>query len=268
VHVVRCFEDPDVTHVMGDVDPVRDRDIVNLELILADLQVVERRIARVEKAARSGDHHAQAELHILERLRDTLAAGLPARTVNPAHDEESRFLHELNLLTRKRELYVANFGEADLPAAENDCVRRLREAAAVDGADAEIVALSVRIEAEILELPAAERPAFLTLLGLPEPGLHRLIRAGFHLLDLISFFTVNEKEARAWPVRRGTRAPQAAGRIHTDFEHGFIRAETVGWDDFVRAGSLKVAREHGWARSEGKDYVVQDGDIILFRFHA
>jgi len=268
VHVVRCFEDPDITHVMGSVDPVRDRQIIRLELALADLQVVERRLQRVEKAARSGDKDAQAELALLQRLHGLLSEGRPARLVEVAGEDEARLLRSYNLLTAKRELYVANIGEADLGAGDNPHVAALRAAIEAEGEPAEIVPLSVRIEAELIELEPEERQAFLQELGMEEPGLHRLIRAGYRLLDLISYFTAGEKEVRAWTIRRGTRAPQAAGEIHSDFERGFIRAETIAWEAFVRAGTLKAARELGLVRSEGKDYVVQDGDIMLFRFNV
>ena len=268
VHVVRCFEDPDVTHVMGGIDPVRDREIINLELGLADLQNVERRIPRLEKTARSGDREAQVELELLRRLHEALSAGRAGRTVQPRSEDEARLLRSFNLLTAKRELYVANVAESELAGPENAFVSSLRAAIEGDGEPAEIVRLSARIEAELIELEPAERTAFLHDLGLDEPGLHRLIRAGYHLLDLISFFTAGEKEVRAWTIRRGARAPAAAGEIHSDFERGFIRAETIGWSDFVEAGSLKAARERGFVRSEGKDYVVQDGDVLLFRFNV
>ncbi len=268
VHVVRCFENPDVTHVMGEVDPIRDRDIINLELILSDLQFVERRMARTEKAVKSGEREAQVELALLRRLATALGQGLPARTVRPENDEELRLRRSFNLLTTKRELYVANIAEAELTGSEPPPVQALRDAVERDHEPAEVVSLSARIEAELLELPEEERAAFLAALGLEEPGLNRLIHAGYHLLDLISFFTAGEKEVRAWTVRRGTRAPEAAGEIHSDFERGFIRAETLAWPDFEKAGSLKTARELGLIRSEGKEYVVEDGDVILFRFNV
>lgn len=268
VHVVRCFDDPDVTHVLGSVDPVRDREIINLELALSDLQTVERRLQRVEKVARSGDKEAQAEVALLTKLKALLSEGRPARRVELQNDDEARLLAGYQLLTAKRELYVANVAEEDLQSGENQHVAALRAAIEADGAPAEIVSLSVRIEAELIELDPEERSAFLEELGLEEPGLHRLIRAGYALLDLISYFTAGEKEVRAWTIRRGTRAPQAAGEIHTDFERGFIRAETLGWEDFVAAGSVKAAREKGLVRSEGKEYVVRDGDIMLFRFNV
>jgi GTP-binding protein YchF len=269
VQVVRCFDDPDVTHVLGSVDPVRDREVINLELALSDLQTVEKRLQRTERTARSGDKEAQAEAALLQKLVALLSEGRPARQVALASDEEARLLQSFHLLTAKRELYVANVSEDDLlSGGENEHVKALRAAVAVDGEAAEVVALSVRIESELIELEATERAAFLAELGLEEPGLNRLIRAGYHLLDLISYFTAGEKEVRAWTIRRGTKAPQAAAEIHTDFERGFIRAETLGWEDFVEAGSVKAARERGLVRSEGKEYVVRDGDIMLFRFNV
>jgi ribosome-binding ATPase len=271
-HVVRCFDDPDVTHVMGDVDSVRDREIINLELALADLQNVERRMPKLEKAARSGDRDAQTELALLRRIAEHVGAGKPARSVQLQTDDEARLLRSYDLLTAKRELYVANVPEADLAGdhagADNPHVLRLRAAIEADEEPAEVVCLSARIEAELSHLETAERAEFLDHLGIAEPGLHRLIRAGYHLLDLISFFTAGEKEVRAWTIRRGTRAPAAAGEIHSDFERGFIRAETLAWSDFEAAGSMKSAREKGLIRSEGKEYVVQDGDVILFRFNV
>jgi GTP-binding protein YchF len=268
VHVVRCFSDAGVTHVMGDVDPVRDREVVNLELALSDLQAIEKRIAKTEKTARSGDRDAQAELALLRRISDALSTGRPARTVMPSTEEEARLLRTYNLLTAKRELYVANIAESERAGGDTAHVARLRAAIEADHEPAEVVSLSARIEAELLDLPLAERVDFLAHLGIAEPGLHRLIRAGYRLLDLISFFTAGEKEVRAWTIRCGARAPDAAGEIHSDFERGFIRAETIGWSDFEDAGSLKSAREQGRVRSEGKEYVVQDGDILLFRFNV
>jgi hypothetical protein len=268
VNVVRCFEDDDVTHVMGSVDPVRDREIINLELVLSDLQVVERRIERVQRGARSGEKDAQAELALLEKIQPLLAAGQPARKVTVTNDDEARLLRSYNLLTAKRELYIANVAESDLGNGRNALVRRLEAAIEADSEPADVVPLSVRIEAELMHLHDYERSEFLEHLGLEEPGLNRLIRAGYHLLDLISFFTAGEKEVRAWTVERGTRAPQAAGEIHSDFERGFIRAETIGWKDFEELGSEKAARERGALRSEGKEYVVEDGDVLLFRFNV
>jgi hypothetical protein len=268
VHVVRCFDYPDVLHVMGSVDPVRDRSIINLELVLADLQNIEKRLLKTERGARAGEREAAIELALQRRLVDLLSAGSPARLLETSGDEETRLLRSYNLLTSKPEIYVANVGESDLPHAENDLVRQLRQAIAAEHEPAEVVPLAARIEAELLHLGASDRASYLQELGLEEPGLFRLIRAGYQLLGLISYFTAGEKEVRAWTIRRGTRAPQAAGEIHTDFERGFIRAETIAWADFERAGSQKAAREQGLVRSEGKDYVVADGDILLFRFNV
>jgi ribosome-binding ATPase len=278
VHVVRCFEDPDVVHVLGDVDPVRDRDIVNTELALADLQSVERRLARVEKVARSGDRDARKEDDLLRRLVAILEQGQPARAFDPRNAEENARVSSYQLLTRKLELYVANVTEADILGnvnrddealgQDNPHVQALRDAVVLDHEPAEVVVLASAMEADILALDPAERLEYLHEQGLREPGLFRLIRAGYRLLGLISFFTTGPKEVRAWTIRNGTRAAQAAGEIHSDFERGFIRAETLAWDDFVRAGSEKAAREQGLMRSEGRDYVVQDGDIILFRFNV
>jgi len=266
VHVLRCFEDPDVVHVLGPVDPVRDREVIELELVLADLAVVERRRERVRKVAKSGDREAQAELEALDRVAAALEAGRPARVV-PLDEEDERRLRSLGLLTRKPMLYVANVGEADLPAG-NAHSERLRQAVAAADPGADVLVLASKIEAELAELAPEERADYLVALGLPEPGLHRLVRRAYRLLGLQTFFTAGEKEVRAWTIPVGTKAPQAGGVIHSDFERGFIRAETLGWADFLRTRSLKAARELGLVRSEGKDYVVQDGDILLFRFNV
>jgi ribosome-binding ATPase len=278
VHVVRCFEDPDVVHVLGNVDPVRDRDIVNTELALADLQSVERRLARVEKVARSGDRDARKVDDLLRRLVAILEQGHPARAFDPRNAEENALVRSFQLLTRKPELYVANVTEADILGNAhrddealgqgNPHVQALRDAVVREQEPAEVVVLASAMEAEILALNPAERLEYLHEQGLQEPGLFRLVRAGYRLLGLISFFTTGPKEVRAWTIRKGTRAAQAAGEIHSDFERGFIRAETLAWDDFVRVGSEKAAREQGLMRGEGRDYVVQDGDIILFRFNV
>ncbi|HEX9755238.1 MAG TPA: redox-regulated ATPase YchF [Gemmatimonadales bacterium] len=265
VHVVRCFEDPDVQHVMGPVDPLRDREVVNLELGLADLSLVERRIERVRRAAHAGDPEARTELGLLERLRDVLGAGRPARAVQASADERSIY-RNLNLLTSKRELYAANVREDEL-AIGNRHVEALQAAIAHDEEPAEVVVFSAKVEMELAELSPADRLPFLESLGIHQSGLDRLAHAAYHLLGLRSFFTVGEKEARAWTIHAGETAPTAAGEVHSDFERGFIRAETVDWDEFVRAGGWKQARELGLIRSEGRDYVVRDGDLILFRFN-
>ncbi|MBW3628867.1 MAG: redox-regulated ATPase YchF [Gemmatimonadetes bacterium] len=267
VHVVRCFDDPDVVHVMGSVDPVRDRDVIDLELALADLGVVEKRLERVRKSARTGDKEAVLELGVLERLQEALSRGEAARAVQ-VNEEEDRVMRSFNLLTAKPVLYLANVAESDLPEGDNDHVRALRAAVEESGETAHVIPVSSRIESELSELPPEERGEFLSSLGLTEPGLHTLIREGYRLLGLQTYFTAGEKEVRAWTIPIGARAPEAAGVIHSDFERGFIRAETVAYDDFARLGSVKAARDQGLMRSEGKEYVVKDGDILLFRFNV
>ncbi|MBB4638609.1 redox-regulated ATPase YchF [Longimicrobium terrae] len=267
VHVVRCFDDDDVVHVMGGVDPARDREIINLELALSDLGVVEKRLEKAKKSARGNDRDALAELGLLERLNTALGEGKPARVVE-ANDEEQKILRSYNLLTSKPVLYLANVAESDLPEGDNAHVRALRAAVESSGERADIVPISSKIESELAELPAEERTEFLSSLGLTEPGLHTLIRAGYKLLGLQVYFTAGEKEVRAWEIPVGAKGPEAAGVIHSDFERGFIRAETVGWEDFVKTGSVKAAKEQGLMRSEGKEYVVKDGDILLFRFNV
>jgi len=267
VHVLRCFDDPDVTHVLGGVDPVRDREIVNAELAIADLDTVERRIERVARKARSGEREAQQELSLLERVRDALSTGASIRRLELSPPDR-QLLRTFHLLTAKPVLYLANVAEEDLPAGTNPWVDALAAALATEEPDAGLVSVCSAIEAEVAELDAADRREFLEDLGLSEPGLNRLIRAAYELLGLITFFTAGEKEARAWTVRRGALAPEAAGTIHSDFERGFIRAETIGFREFEEAGSLKAARERGLIRSEGKEYQVRDGDIILFRFNV
>lgn len=267
VHVVRCFDEPDVVHVMGSVDPVRDREIIDLELILSDLAIVERRLEKVRKGARSGDRDLLAELALLERLLTLLGEGSPARALEVG-DEERKLLRTFNLLTAKPVVYLANVAEEDLPEGDNAYVRALRAAVRESGERAEIVPISSKIESELAELPPEERQEFLASLGVEEPGLNRLIRGGYRLLGLQNYFTAGEKEVRAWEIPIGARAPAAAGVIHSDFERGFIRAETVSFADFERLGSVKAAREGGMMRSEGKEYVVQDGDIVLFRFNV
>jgi GTP-binding protein YchF len=266
VHVVRCFEDADVQHVMGSVDPVRDREIINIELSLADLASVEKRLDRAARAARTGDAQARSELRLLEALRAALADGRAARSVTPAADE-APLLRSFNLLTAKPVLYAANVREDEI-AAGNAHVTALAAAAAADGEQAELVPFSARVEMELAELAPEERQEFLDDLGLTESGLDRLARAAYHLLGLQSYFTAGEKEVRAWTIHRGDSAPVAAGVIHSDFEKGFIRAETVAFDDFIAQGGWKGARERGLARAEGKEYIVQDGDVMLFRFNV
>jgi ribosome-binding ATPase len=264
LHVVRCFEDPDVQHVMGRVDPVRDREIVNIELGLADLASVEKRLDKTTRAAKSGDVQAKLEQRLLEALQRALADGRPARHVKPTEDEAPTY-RSFNLLTAKPVLYAANVAEQEIGSG-NKFVDELRAALAGDQEAAEVVTFSAKVEAELAELAPEDRTEFLEHLGLTESGLDRLAHAAYHLLGLQSYFTAGEKEVRAWTIRQGDKAPAAAGVIHSDFEKGFIRAETVAYCDFVRLGGWKPAREQGVARAEGKEYVVQDGDVMLFRF--
>jgi GTP-binding protein YchF len=266
VHVVRCFEDDDVQHVMGPVDPARDREIINIELGLADLAAVEKRVDKAARTAKSGDALAKIEAPLLARLRDALAAGKPARAVVPAEDERAVY-KSFNLLTSKPVLYAANVAEHEIVSG-NPHTAALTAAVAKDAEDAEVVTFSAKVEMELAELSAEDRGPFLDSLGLTESGLDRLGHAAYHLLGLMSYFTAGEKEARAWTIHRGDKAPAAAGVIHSDFEKGFIKAETVSFAEFVRVGGWKNAREQGLARAEGKEYVVQDGDVMLFRFNV
>ncbi|HEX2254514.1 MAG TPA: redox-regulated ATPase YchF [Thermoanaerobaculia bacterium] len=264
-HVVRCFEDDNVVHVEGSVAPARDIEIIQTELLLKDLETAEKRVERARGPAKTGKEEAKQELAFYERLRDHLGDGQPARTFELAKDAEARMLRELTLLTAKPVLYVTNVAEGDLPDgnAHVETVRRIAEA---EGAG--VVVVSADLEAQLAELPAEERAEFLAEAGQSEPGLDRLIRAAYELLGLITYFTAGPKEARAWTIRRGTKAPAAAGVIHSDFERGFIRAETIKFADYERHGSETAAREAGAMRSEGKEYVVADGDVMLFRFNV
>jgi len=263
VHVVRCFEDDDIIHVSGSVDPVRDMEVINLELALADLAQLERRIDRVRKTARA-DKQAQAELGVLEQLLPALNQGQPARLVS-LEEEAEALVKPLGLLTRKPVIYAANVSEEDL-ATGNAWVDQVRQQAATE--QAEVVVISAQVEAELIDLGEADRQEFLASLGVQEGGLISLIHATYTLLGLRTYFTTGPKETRAWTIRAGMLAPQAAGVIHTDFERGFIRAETVAYQDLVQAGSMVTAKEKGWVRSEGKDYLVQEGDVMLFRFNV
>jgi GTP-binding protein YchF len=265
-HVVRCFDDDDIAHVLGHVDPVRDREIIEMELVLADLDAVEKRADRVRKKAKSGEKEAQQELAVLEKALAPLAEGRPVRSVEFT-DDERKLLKQFQLLTSKPVLYVANVAEDDLPSGDNPWVAALAEAIDADG-DGRIVRICSKIESELAELDAEEKAMFLDELGLEESGLDRLIHEAYTLLGLLTFFTTGEKESRAWTVRQGSTAPNAAGVIHSDFERGFIRAETIGYDAFLEVGSWKAAKESGQLRAEGKDYVVKDADIMLFRFNV
>ncbi len=264
LHVVRCFEDEDITHVAGKVDPIADIQTIETELMLADLASVEKRIAGIEKKAKSGDKSAQLELALLQRLQKTLAAGEPARHVQPA-ETELVVWRQLNLLTVKPVLYICNVAEAD--AATGNAFTTSVQAYAAQN-QAGCVVICAAIEAELVGLAAAEQAEYLASLNLETPGLQRVIRAGYDLLNLVTFFTAGEKEVRAWTVPHGATAPQAAGVIHTDFERGFIKAETVSFTDFIAAGGWAGSKEQGKCRLEGKAYVVCDGDVILFKFNV
>ena len=267
VHVVRCFEDSNVVHVDGNVNPLRDIETINLELIFSDLEILERRIAKVAKGARLDKEQAK-ELAMLERVKERLEDGKLAIGFETEDEDEEEYFKNLNLLTAKPVIYAANVGEEDLAndGADNAGVQAVREYAKETGS--EVFAICAQIEEEISELDDEERQMFLDDLGLKESGLEKLIRASYHLLGLMSFLTSGEDETRAWTIKQGTKAPQAAGKIHTDFERGFIKAEVVNYKDLLENGSLAAAREKGLVRMEGKEYVVQDGDVILFRFNV
>ncbi len=260
VHVVRCFENEDIIHVETSIDPVRDIEIITLELALSDLAQVDRRIDRARKAARSNDAEAKVEVAALEKVREVLDAGKPARLANLT-EEEKEAIAVLQLLTLKPTIYAANVSEDDL-ATGNAFVEKVRAIATAENAEVTIV--SAQVEAELIELPDDERQDFLESLGVKEGGLKSLIRATYHLLGLRTYFTVGPKEARAWTINAGMKAPQAAGVIHSDFEKAFIRAETVAFKDLIECGSMSAARAKGLLRSEGKEYIVQEGDVILF----
>ena len=264
VHVVRCFEDENIVHVDGSVDPVRDMETINLELIFADMDTMDRRIDRAQKNSKSGDKKLLAEVDFLKTIKAHLESGKPVRSMELTQ-EEREFVHSLFLLTDKPVIYVANIAEDDI-GAELPAVQALYEAAAAEKAGA--LTICARIEEEISQLSPEEKQDFLTEMGIGESGLDKLVKECYSLLGLISYLTAGPKEVRAWTITRGTKAPQAAGKIHTDFEKGFIRAEIVNYDTLMEHGSMAACKEKGLIRSEGKDYVVQDGDIVLFRFNV
>ncbi|MFL1676492.1 redox-regulated ATPase YchF [Paenibacillus dendritiformis] len=266
VHVVRCFEDENITHVDGKVNPVSDIQTINLELILADLESVEKRLDRTKKNMKSGDKKFAQEAEVLERLKEVLYNDQPARSLDLT-DDEKLLVRDLHLLTMKPVLYAANVSEDGVTEADNNpYVQQVRDFAAQE--NAEVVPISAKVEAEIAELDGEDKEMFLQELGLEESGLNRLIKAAYRLLGLYTYFTAGVQEVRAWTIRKGMKAPQAAGVIHTDFERGFIRAEVVSYDDLVAAGSMNVVKEQGKLRLEGKEYVVQDGDVMHFRFNV
>ena len=265
VHVVRCFEDPNVVHVDGKIDPLSDIETINMELILSDMEMIEKAIQRTTKNLK-GDKSLQKDLDLLNRISDTLAQGLSARTLE-LEEEEKDYVKSLNLLSYKPIIYVANVSEDDAAAENNEYVEQVRRFADSEGS--EVIVVSAQLEAEIAELDGEEKEEFLKDLGIEESGLDKLIKSSYSLLNLISYLTAGEPEVRAWTITKGTKAPQAAVKIHSDFEKGFIRAETIGYDQLVECGgNLGAAREKGLIRSEGKEYIVKDGDVIHFLFNV
>lgn len=265
VHVVRCFESKDITHVMGDVDPLRDIEIIDTELILADMESMTKKLERLEKGIRLNDKKIIAERDFAKKVKEHLEAGNPARTLELDQDEK-KMIRDFFLITAKPVLYACNVSENDIPSLENKYTDIVKKKAESEGA--QVIPICAKIEAELSELEEAEQEVFLKDLGLEEPGLNRLIRAGYDLLGLATFLTAGEIEVRAWTIKKGFLAPQAAGVIHSDFERGFIRAEVMSYADLERLGSEKAVRDAGLLRSEGKEYIVQDGDIIEFRFNV
>ena len=264
--VIRCFDDPNITHVAGSVDPVRDIEIINTELCLADLESVDKRLQRIAKLAKSGDKDARVEAPILEKVSAALGDAIPVRAQGLT-DDELEILKDLTLLTAKKSLYVANVGEDEVSDySGNEFVKQVEDYATKEGSG--VVVVSARIESEIAELSDEEATAFLADLGLEESGLTKLIKTSYSLLGLINYFTAGEMEARAWTIVEGTKAPQAAGKIHSDIEKGFIRAEIVSFDDLEACGSQNAAKEKGLVRLEGKDYIMKDGDVTHFRFNV
>lgn len=267
VHMVRCFENDNITHVDENIDPIRDIETINYELIFADLESLEKQIDRTKKMAKSGEKKYKANVELLERIKDYLEKGIPVRNQN-FDDEEKAFVEQLFLLTSKPVIYAANIAEDEISAnyGENNMVQKVISYAA--GENSEVMVLCAKIEEEIAQLEPEEKELFLNELGIIESGLDKLIKTCYKLLGLISFLTVGPDEVRAWTITEGTKAPQAAGKIHTDFERGFIRAEVVHYDTFMEHGSYQAVKEKGLVRSEGKDYVIKDGDIVLFRFNV
>ena len=264
VHVVRCFEDDNIIHVDGSVDPLRDMETINLELVFSDMDTLDRRIDRAMKNSKAGEKRYLAEADLFKRIKDHLEGGLPVRSMQMSPEEEE-MAYSLFLLTSKPVIYVANIDEAGI-GANNDFINAVYKAAEREGAEA--LTICARVEEEIAELAPQEKAQFIEELGIGESGLDRLVRACYRLLGLISYLTAGPKEVRAWTIKRGTKAPQAAGKIHTDFERGFIRAEVVNYDTLMQYGSMQACKEKGMIRSEGKEYVVQVGDIVLFRFNV
>lgn len=264
-HVVRCFEDDNITHVTGKINPINDIETIELELILADLEMVEKRIVRVHKMAKSGDKGAQMEHAVLERLKKALENGENARSLDFSMDEQEK-LKDMHLLTMKPVLFVTNVAENEIGQAPNEHLQAVQFFAEQRG-DV-LVTISAKVESEIAELEGEDKELFLEELGIAESGLDQLIRATYHLLGLDTYFTAGEQEVRAWTINKGTKAPAAAGKIHTDFERGFIRAEVIHYDDLMELGSMQMAKEKGMLRLEGKEYIMKDGDVVHFRFNV
>lgn len=266
VHVVRCFENEKIIHVNGSIDPLRDIEIINLELALADLEQVNKLYEKNAKLVKTGDKSLILTVNLLERIKNALENNLPARSVAIEDDEEIKIMKNLQLLTAKPVIYVANISEDDISKPENSFVKTVRTFAEKEGS--KVISLSAKIEEELAGLSPDEKEMFKEELGIKESGLEKLVATSYDLLGLMSFLTAGEKEVRAWTIKKGTKAPQAAGKIHTDFEKGFIKAEVVSYSDLVEAGSFLKAKEKGKVRMEGKEYVVQDGDVMLFRFNV
>lgn len=266
IHVLRCFEDEDITHVEGSIDPIRDAEVIETELMLADLESLDKQIMNISKKARSGDKEMKGQLELAERIKASLESGQAARTVEPSNDDEVRYMKHFQLLTAKPILYVCNVNEEEA-ATGNEWTAKVEEMA--KSQNAEVVVICASIEAEIAQLDTLEeKKEFLETLGLSEPGLDRIIKAGFKLLGLQTYFTAGPKESRAWTVRIGAKAPEAAGVIHTDFQKGFIKAEVIDFADYTGLNGEQGAKDAGKMRQEGKEYVVKDGDVILFRFNV
>ncbi len=266
IHVVRCFDDGEIVHVDGSVDPIRDIETINLELVFADLETVDKRFERLAKLIKTGEKKYAAEKDVLERLKELLESGKPARALNLS-EEEAELIKDVNLLTDKKVIYAANMSESEIGDCENNkYLKAVEEFAAEEGSS--VLPISARIEEEISTLDDDEKEMFLSEMGLSSSGLDRLVEKSYDLLGLISYLTAGPKEVRAWTIKRGTLAPQAAGKIHTDFEKGFIRAEVVPYETLIECGSIVAAKEKGVVRSEGKEYEMHDGDVVVFRFNV
>ena len=265
VHVVRCFDNEKIIHVSGSVDPIRDIEVINLELALADLEQVSKKLEKDSKLIKTGDKGLISGVNLMTKIKSVLEEGKPARSLSYTEEEE-KLLRNYSLLTAKPVIYVANIGDADIMRGTNDYVEKVKDYAKEEGASC--ICLCAKIEEELTSLPEDERQIFKDELGIKQSGLEKLVVTSYDLLGLMSYLTAGEKEVRAWTIKKGTKAPQAAGKIHTDFEKGFIKAEIVSYDDLIEAGSYLKARENGKVRIEGKEYIIQDGDVVLFRFNV